>query len=78
MSTNPINPKMQKRETRNGRKLSSAASNVAQAKAKMDLEGKFSSIHHTCIEHGVAPETGEPTLYAIFPRKEGGSHIIWT
>lgn len=71
MTTEPIWPQIREHGLRKDRKLSSAASNVAQAKAKMEQDGKTGSIVHTRAEHGVDLKTGEPMLTAVFPRKAG-------
>lgn len=54
---------------RQTRKLSSAASNVEQAKAKNDQGEKIESIVQTRAEHGVDLKTGDPTLTAVFSGK---------
>jgi hypothetical protein len=71
MTLEPIGPQKRASEPRKGKKPSSAASNVAQAKAKMEQDGKIGSIAQTRAEQGVDAKTGEPTLTAIFPRKGG-------
>lgn len=68
MTTERIGPQIPGRELRTGKKPSSAASNVAQAKEKMEQDGKVGSIAQTRVNHGVDPKTGEPTLTAVFPR----------
>ena len=42
-----------------------------QAKAKIGKAGKIGSIVQTRADCGVDTKTGEPTLTAIFPRKDG-------
>lgn len=64
-------PQERQSELRKGKKLSSAASNVAQAKAKIKQDGKTGFIAQTRTEHGRDPKTGEPTLTAVFPRDGG-------
>ncbi|WP_229257012.1 hypothetical protein [Duganella lactea] len=54
-----------------GKKTSSAASNVVQAKAKMERDGRIEFLSQARSEHGVAPLTGELTLTIIFPPREG-------
>lgn len=71
MTPVPNGPQELAREPRKGKRPSSAASNVEQAKAKMEQDGIVGSIAQTRAEHGVVPKTGEPTLTAIFPRKGG-------
>jgi hypothetical protein len=71
MTTEPNGPQERAGEPRKGKKPSSAASNVAQAKAKMEHDGKIGSIAQTRAEFGRDPKTGEPTLTAVFPRKGG-------
>jgi hypothetical protein len=71
MTTEPKGPQARGRELRKGKKASSAASNVAQAKAKTGQDGKIGFIAQTRAEFGVDPKTGESTLTAIFPRKGG-------
>lgn len=73
MTTEPKGPQVRRRELRKGKKVSSAASNVAQAKAKAKAEhdGKVWLIAQTRAEFGVDPKSGKPTLTAIFPRKGG-------
>lgn len=71
MTTKPIAPLMRERELRSGKKPSSAASNVAQAKAKFEQDRKIESIVQARVIHGVNPETGEPTLAAVFTGKAG-------
>lgn len=69
MTTDPMGLQARKREPRKDKKLSSAASNVAQAKARMMRGGKVGFIAQTRAEHGIDLKTGEPTLTAIFPRE---------
>jgi hypothetical protein len=71
MTPEPNGPQERESELRKGKKPSSAASNVAQAKAKMEQDGKTGSIAQTRAEHGGDPETGEPTLTAVFPQGGG-------
>jgi hypothetical protein len=71
MTFEPIGPQTREHEPRKGKKPSSAASNVAQAKAKMEQDGKNGSIAQTRAEFGRDSKTGEPTLTAVFPRKGG-------
>ena len=72
MTTESTDSQTRKREPRKGKKLSSAASNVAQTKAKIAPDGKIDSIAKARVEHNIDPKTGKPTFTAIFPRKEGG------
>lgn len=55
------------------RKLSAAASVVAQAKRKAEANKNVGQLVQTRIEHGLNPKTGQPTLKAVFPRGGGGS-----
>jgi hypothetical protein len=71
MTTEQTKPDERQLAPRSSKKPSSAASNVAQMKAKMETVGEVRSITQTRSEHGFDPKTGEPTLTAIFPR-EGG------
>ncbi|ELX10181.1 hypothetical protein Jab_2c22680 [Janthinobacterium sp. HH01] len=73
MTTEPTDSQTMKRGPRKGRKLSSAASNVVQTKAKIAHDGKIDSIAKARVEHDTDSKTGKPTLTAIFPRKEGGT-----
>lgn len=61
-----------KQKPRKARKLSSAASNVAQTKAIIAQDGKIDSITKARVEHNIDPKTGKRTFIGIFPRKEGG------
>ncbi len=71
MTTDPIGTQVRARESRKGKKPSSAASNVAQAKMKMGQDGKIETIVQSRAEHGANPKTGEPTLTAVFPQRAG-------
>jgi hypothetical protein len=55
---------------RKDQKLSSAASNVVQARKRMAREDAPASLSQNRIERGISP-TGKPTLKAIFPRQGG-------
>lgn len=68
-STDTPTTKLNPRKTR---KLSSAASNVLQKKARITQDGKIDSIAKARVENDIDPKTGKPTFIAIFPRKEGG------
>ncbi|WP_374359906.1 hypothetical protein [Pseudoduganella danionis] len=71
MTAESIGPQTWEREPRKGKKPSSAASNVAQVKAKMEQDGKVGVIALTRAELGVDPKSGESILTAIFPRGGG-------
>jgi hypothetical protein len=71
MTNDPVGPQEGASEQRKGKKPSSAASNVAQAKAKMKQDGKIGSLAQSRAELSKDPKTGEPTLTAVFPRKGG-------
>lgn len=71
MTTGPIWPQRRESKLSKGKKLSSAVSNVAQVKKKMEQDGNVASIAQNRAEHGVDPKTSESILTAIFPRKGG-------
>lgn len=65
-SKNTAKNKLRKRKT-----LSSAASNVAQAKAKNEQNGEIAPITKCRAEHRTDSKTGDLTLTAIFPTRNG-------
>jgi hypothetical protein len=73
-----IDPKH--REGLSRKKLSSAASNVAQAKTRIAQRGKVESLSQTRVEYGVDAKTGEPILTAMFPHKgaDEAQHVDMT
>jgi hypothetical protein len=71
MTIEPNDPQPRERSSRKGKNPSSAAANVAQAKARAAQGQKVESIIQTRVEQGVEPETKRPTLTAVFPGKGG-------
>lgn len=72
MTIEPIVAETREKMTHRNKKLSSAASNVAQAKAKSAQSQAVGFIARPIAEHGVNSKTSAPMLTAIFPQKGQG------
>lgn len=71
MTTEVIDPHPRPPLSHGGKKPSSAASNVAQAKARNAQGRKVASVVQSRADQDVDPETGKRTLTAVFPGKGG-------
>ncbi|OEZ47064.1 hypothetical protein [Duganella sp. HH105] len=71
MTTKEIASQTHEREPRKIRRPSSAASNAAQMKARIDRNGKIGSITQSRVECGIDPRSDKQTLTVIFPRRDG-------